>query len=149
MTPFASILQTIMMRYRSASHTCPNCEHSWIGNIPFSLKKLRKVSTLLKHRFCDRKILNKHNYLLLNRVGGMYGKIFAWGFHTDWATKEQTRKRGYEVNKLFIPCLLVHSLVYSYAVCFRFFSLEFVISFAFHFINHVCICFISICCAFT
>ena len=43
-TPFASILQTIMLRYKSASHTCPNCQHSWAGSIPYSLKKLRKVS---------------------------------------------------------------------------------------------------------
>ena len=42
-TPFASILQTIMLRYKSASHTCPNCDYSWVGNVPFSLRKLRKV----------------------------------------------------------------------------------------------------------
>ncbi|CAB4041442.1 NADPH oxidase 5, partial [Paramuricea clavata] len=41
-TPFASILQTIMLRYKSASHSCPNCEHSWVGNVPFSLRKLQK-----------------------------------------------------------------------------------------------------------
>ena len=42
-TPFASILQTIMLKYKSASHMCPNCEHCWVGNVPFSLRKLQKV----------------------------------------------------------------------------------------------------------
>lgn len=42
-TPFASILQTIMLRYKNASHSCPNCNYSWVGDIPYSLRKLRKV----------------------------------------------------------------------------------------------------------
>ena len=28
-TPFASILQSIMCRYRNRRHKCPNCEHIW------------------------------------------------------------------------------------------------------------------------
>ncbi|CAG0883766.1 unnamed protein product [Darwinula stevensoni] len=42
-TPFASILQSIMIRYWHAKHTCPNCHHSWAGSIPNSVMNLRKV----------------------------------------------------------------------------------------------------------
>ena len=42
-TPFASILKTIMLRYQHVSHSCPKCSYSWVGNVPFSLRKLQKV----------------------------------------------------------------------------------------------------------
>ncbi|CAB3980388.1 NADPH oxidase 5 isoform X1, partial [Paramuricea clavata] len=42
-TPFASILQTIMLRYKNASHSCPNCDYCWVGDVPYSLRKLQKV----------------------------------------------------------------------------------------------------------
>ncbi|XP_046849727.1 NADPH oxidase 5-like [Xenia sp. Carnegie-2017] len=42
-TPFASILKTIMLRYQHASHSCPKCSFSWVGKVPFSLRKLQKV----------------------------------------------------------------------------------------------------------
>ena len=43
-TPFASILQSIMIRYRNARQVCPRCNHSWTGSIPSSVMRLRKVS---------------------------------------------------------------------------------------------------------
>ncbi|XP_071440439.1 NADPH oxidase 5 [Hetaerina americana] len=42
-TPFASILQSIMHRYWKARHCCPNCKFSWASEIPPSVMHLRKV----------------------------------------------------------------------------------------------------------
>ncbi|CAH1124314.1 unnamed protein product [Ceutorhynchus assimilis] len=42
-TPFASILQSIMHRYWKARHTCPKCKFSWACDIPASVMNLRKV----------------------------------------------------------------------------------------------------------
>ncbi|EGI61142.1 PREDICTED: NADPH oxidase 5 isoform X1 [Acromyrmex echinatior] len=42
-TPFASILQSIMHRYWKARHTCPKCSFSWAGEIPTTVMNLRKV----------------------------------------------------------------------------------------------------------
>ncbi|XP_058791385.1 NADPH oxidase 5 isoform X2 [Phymastichus coffea] len=42
-TPFASILQSIMHRYWKARHTCPKCTFSWASEIPATIMKLRKV----------------------------------------------------------------------------------------------------------
>ncbi|XP_054001434.1 NADPH oxidase 5 isoform X1 [Hylaeus anthracinus] len=42
-TPFASILQSIMHRYWKARHTCPKCEFSWASEIPSTVMHLRKV----------------------------------------------------------------------------------------------------------
>ncbi|XP_063990833.1 NADPH oxidase 5 isoform X2 [Diachasmimorpha longicaudata] len=42
-TPFASILQSIMHRYWKARHTCPKCQFSWASEIPTTVMKLRKV----------------------------------------------------------------------------------------------------------
>ncbi|KAJ6642797.1 NADPH oxidase 5, partial [Pseudolycoriella hygida] len=42
-TPFASILQSIMHRYWKARHTCPRCEFEWSSEIPQSIMNLRKV----------------------------------------------------------------------------------------------------------
>ncbi|XP_046387375.1 NADPH oxidase 5 [Ischnura elegans] len=42
-TPFASILQSIMHRYWKARHCCPNCKYSWASEIPPSVMNLRKV----------------------------------------------------------------------------------------------------------
>ncbi|XP_066588886.1 NADPH oxidase 5 [Prorops nasuta] len=42
-TPFASILQSIMHRYWKARHTCPKCKFSWAGEIPHTVMHLRKV----------------------------------------------------------------------------------------------------------
>ncbi|KAG5871550.1 hypothetical protein JTB14_011317 [Gonioctena quinquepunctata] len=42
-TPFASILQSIMHRYWKARHTCPKCTFSWASEIPATIMNLRKV----------------------------------------------------------------------------------------------------------
>ena len=50
-TPFASILQSIMKKVQNATIDCPNCQHKWVGMIPEGLQKLKKVkdSPLLSH----------------------------------------------------------------------------------------------------
>ncbi|PSN29470.1 NADPH oxidase 5 [Blattella germanica] len=42
-TPFASILQSIMLRYWKARHSCPKCKFSWASDIPATVMNLRKV----------------------------------------------------------------------------------------------------------
>lgn len=42
-TPFASILQSIMHRYWKARHSCPKCKFSWASEIPQTIMNLRKV----------------------------------------------------------------------------------------------------------
>lgn len=44
-TPFASILQSIMHRYWKARHTCPQCTYQWASDIPATVMNLRKVGT--------------------------------------------------------------------------------------------------------
>ena len=45
-TPFASILQSIMHRYWQARNTCPKCQYSWTSDLSASVGlNLRKVST--------------------------------------------------------------------------------------------------------
>lgn len=43
MTPFASILQSIMLRYWKARHSCPRCKYEWASEIPLTIMNLRKV----------------------------------------------------------------------------------------------------------
>ncbi|CAL1267604.1 unnamed protein product [Larinioides sclopetarius] len=42
-TPFASILQSVMYQYRKSKHTCPNCNHKWSDPLPVSNVHLKKV----------------------------------------------------------------------------------------------------------
>ncbi|XP_019729461.1 NADPH oxidase 5 isoform X2 [Hippocampus comes] len=49
-TPFASILQSIMYRYRRRKQNCPNCSYSWCENIKDSEMKLRKVDFIWINR---------------------------------------------------------------------------------------------------
>ncbi|XP_030587426.1 NADPH oxidase 5 [Archocentrus centrarchus] len=49
-TPFASILQSIMYRYRMRKQNCPNCKYSWCENIKDSEMKLRKVDFIWINR---------------------------------------------------------------------------------------------------
>uniref|UniRef100_A0A667ZJY9 NADPH oxidase 5 n=1 Tax=Myripristis murdjan TaxID=586833 RepID=A0A667ZJY9_9TELE len=49
-TPFASILQSIMYRYRRRKQNCPNCNYSWCENIKDSEMKLRKVDFIWINR---------------------------------------------------------------------------------------------------
>ncbi|XP_076666481.1 NADPH oxidase isoform X2 [Andrena cerasifolii] len=43
-TPFASILQSIMHRYWKARHSCPKCKFSWTSEIPPTVMHLRKAN---------------------------------------------------------------------------------------------------------
>jgi len=42
-TPFASILQSIMHRYWAARNTCPKCTYRWTNDLRSSVMNLRKV----------------------------------------------------------------------------------------------------------
>lgn len=42
-TPFASILQSIMNRYYASRQTCPKCRHCWVSQMPDSIMNLKKV----------------------------------------------------------------------------------------------------------
>ena len=42
-TPFASILQSIMLRYYSVKQTCPNCKYQWSDRLHTTMLNLRKV----------------------------------------------------------------------------------------------------------
>ncbi|PIK46140.1 putative NADPH oxidase 5-like [Apostichopus japonicus] len=42
-TPFASVLQSIMYRFEQIPLNCPNCSHSWTVNRPKDSMKLKKV----------------------------------------------------------------------------------------------------------
>lgn len=55
-TPFASILQSIMCRYRNRRHKCPNCEHIWTNRESEELcvKKVSCCSFLLDCIGVDR-----------------------------------------------------------------------------------------------
>nr|XP_011758699.1 NADPH oxidase 5 [Macaca nemestrina] len=56
-TPFASILQSIMYRHQKRKHTCPNCQHSWIKGVQDNMK-LQKVSTTSCSQDEDRHTLS-------------------------------------------------------------------------------------------
>lgn len=49
-TPFASILQSIMYRYRMRKQNCPNCNYSWCENLKDNDMKLRKVDFIWINR---------------------------------------------------------------------------------------------------
>ncbi|KTF83188.1 hypothetical protein cypCar_00007145 [Cyprinus carpio] len=49
-TPFASILQSIMCRYRMRKQNCPNCNYSWCETIKDNEMKLRKVDFIWINR---------------------------------------------------------------------------------------------------
>lgn len=49
-TPFASILQSIMFRYVKAKHTCPSCSYSWSDSIPPNTMNLKKVDFIWINR---------------------------------------------------------------------------------------------------
>ncbi|XP_029010740.1 NADPH oxidase 5 isoform X2 [Betta splendens] len=49
-TPFASILQSIMYRYRRRKQNCPSCHYSWCENVKDDDMKLRKVDFIWINR---------------------------------------------------------------------------------------------------
>ncbi|PRD30244.1 UNVERIFIED_CONTAM: NADPH oxidase 5 [Trichonephila clavipes] len=59
-TPFASILQSIMYQYRKSKHTCPNCNHKWSDPMPVSSVRLKKVDFfwLNRHQRCFEWFVN-------------------------------------------------------------------------------------------
>jgi predicted ferric reductase len=48
-TPFASILQSIMNRYYASQQSCPRCQHSWVSQMPDSIMNLKKVYPIIAH----------------------------------------------------------------------------------------------------
>lgn len=58
-TPFASILQSIMHRYWKARHCCPKCKYAWASDIPATVMNLRKV-TLVSYDAGD--LITAHYY---------------------------------------------------------------------------------------
>ncbi|KAJ8311356.1 hypothetical protein KUTeg_010711, partial [Tegillarca granosa] len=49
-TPMASILQSIMYRYKASKQMCPRCAHVWYGDIPEGLMKLKKIDFIWINR---------------------------------------------------------------------------------------------------
>ncbi|KAM8974734.1 NADPH oxidase 5-like [Pelodytes ibericus] len=49
-TPFASILQSIMYRYRMRKQNCPNCKYSWCETLKDNEMRLRKVDFIWINR---------------------------------------------------------------------------------------------------
>ncbi|NXG44643.1 NOX5 oxidase, partial [Psilopogon haemacephalus] len=49
-TPFASILQSIMYRYRRRKQSCPSCHYSWCGDLQDEEMTLRKVDFIWINR---------------------------------------------------------------------------------------------------
>ncbi|XP_057364897.1 NADPH oxidase 5-like [Daphnia carinata] len=49
-TPFASLLQSLVSRYQSAMNECPHCHQSCCTNVPSSLGKLRHVDFMWVNR---------------------------------------------------------------------------------------------------
>lgn len=63
-TPMASILQSIMYRYKESKRTCPKCSHSWFGSIAHTAMKTRKVDFVWINR--DQKSFEWFVSLLTN-----------------------------------------------------------------------------------
>ncbi|GIX84209.1 NADPH oxidase 5 [Caerostris darwini] len=59
-TPFASILQSVMYQYRKSKHTCPNCNQKWSDPLPVSSVQLKKVDFfwLNRHQRCFEWFVN-------------------------------------------------------------------------------------------
>ncbi|KAI0210947.1 hypothetical protein LSAT2_004288 [Lamellibrachia satsuma] len=49
-TPYASILQSIMFRYLTMKRTCVKCEHVWYEDMPRELMKVKKVDFIWVNR---------------------------------------------------------------------------------------------------
>lgn len=49
-TPMASILQSVMYRYKESKRTCPQCQHSFYGPISEAAMKLKKVDFIWINR---------------------------------------------------------------------------------------------------
>merc|ERR1711874_441020 len=49
-TPFASILQSIMHRYMEIKQSCPSCSYQWTNNMEASMFNLKKVDFMWINR---------------------------------------------------------------------------------------------------
>merc|ERR1712002_954221 len=49
-TPFASILQSIMHRYMKIKQSCPSCNYKWTNNMEASMLNLKKVDFIWINR---------------------------------------------------------------------------------------------------
>ncbi|KAL3884555.1 hypothetical protein ACJMK2_024688 [Sinanodonta woodiana] len=49
-TPMASILQSVWYKYKEAKQVCSKCQHSWFGQVPESMMKLKKVDFIWINR---------------------------------------------------------------------------------------------------
>ena len=47
-TPYASVLQSIMYRFLESKRVCPRCEFSWCSELPPTIMKLKKVGQRVK-----------------------------------------------------------------------------------------------------
>jgi len=56
-TPFASILQSIMNRYYASQQICPRCEHCWSSEMPESIMNLKKVKLLYENLHSGNEII--------------------------------------------------------------------------------------------
>ena len=82
-TPFASILQSIMSRYRTAKHCCPNCNHAWYGDVPHTLMKLKKVcneiTSLLLQSHVVKTSMYDHEWLnVLTPPSSEFGSLYVF-----------------------------------------------------------------------
>ena len=49
-TPFSSILQSIMYRYHSSKRECPKCQYRWMADFKDSMESLQKVDFIWINR---------------------------------------------------------------------------------------------------
>ncbi|XP_067653613.1 NADPH oxidase 5-like isoform X1 [Haliotis asinina] len=49
-TPYASILQSIMYRFKAYKRCCPNCTHAWYDDVPQHVMNLKKVDFIWINR---------------------------------------------------------------------------------------------------
>ncbi|XP_046576417.1 NADPH oxidase 5-like [Haliotis rubra] len=49
-TPYASILQSIMYRFKAYKRCCPRCSHSWYDEVPHHVMNLKKVDFIWINR---------------------------------------------------------------------------------------------------
>lgn len=67
-TPFASLLQSLVSRYKNAMNACPHCHQSCCTNVPTSLGKLRHVSSKITCVMMDGLYIS----IFILNLGGLY-----------------------------------------------------------------------------
>jgi hypothetical protein len=85
-TPFASILQSIMHRFWNNKKTCPNCSHRWAEN-PDKLFHLTKVDFFWINR--DQRSFEWFFHLLSQlEIERCYGALPGHAHVHDWGAAE-------------------------------------------------------------